>query len=138
MKILITGGCGFIGSSLAIFLKEKIKTAQITSIDNLSRKGSILNKNRIAEVKIPNFKIDISKFSSIKKLKKFDLVIHCAAEPAIEASRKKIEEVFNSNLLGTFNILKKCAKDNSNIIYLSSSRVYSIENLYKLKKKRNS
>ena len=37
-------------------------------------------------------------------------------------------------ILGTFNILKKCAKDNSNIIYLSSSRVYSIENLYKLKK----
>ena len=47
MKILITGGCGFIGSSLAIFLKEKIKTVQITSIDNLSRKGSTLNKNRI-------------------------------------------------------------------------------------------
>ena len=53
MKILITGGCGFIGSSLAIFLKEKIKTAQITSIDNLSRKGSTLNKNRITENKIP-------------------------------------------------------------------------------------
>ena len=69
MKILITGGCGFIGSSLAIFLKEKIKTAQITSIDNLSRKGSILNKNRITENKISNIKIDISKFSSIKKLK---------------------------------------------------------------------
>ena len=135
MKILITGGCGFIGSSLAIFLKEKIKTAQITSIDNLSRKGSTLNKNRITKKKISNIKKDISNFSSIKKLKKFDLVIHCAAEPAIEASRKKIEEVFNSNLLGTFNILKKCAKDNSNIIYLSSSRVYSIENLYKLKKK---
>ena len=50
MKILITGGCGFIGSSLAIFLKEKIKTAQITSIDNLSRKGSTLNKNRITKV----------------------------------------------------------------------------------------
>ena len=31
--------------------------------------------------------------------------------------------------------LKKCAKDNSNIIYLSSSRVYAIENLYKLRKK---
>ena len=138
MKILITGGCGFIGSSLAIFLKEKIKTAQITSIDNLSRKGSTLNKNRITKKKISNIKKDISNFSNIKKLKKFDLVIHCAAEPAIEASRKKIEEVFNSNLLGTFNILKKCAKDNSNIIYLSSSRVYSIENLYKLKKKRNS
>ena len=49
MKILITGGCGFIGSSLAIFLKEKIKASQITSIDNLSRKGSTLYKRRITE-----------------------------------------------------------------------------------------
>ena len=56
MKILITGGCGFIGSSLAIFLKEKIKTAQITSIDNLSRKGSTLNKDRTKENKILNIK----------------------------------------------------------------------------------
>ena len=56
MKILITGGCGFIGSSLAIFLKEKIKTVQITSIDNLSRKGSTLNKNRITKNKISNIK----------------------------------------------------------------------------------
>ena len=60
MKILITGGCGFIGSSLAIFLKEKIKTAQITSIDNLSRKGSILNKDRIKE-KFASFKFEHSK-----------------------------------------------------------------------------
>ena len=70
------------------------------------------------------------------KLPKFNLVIHCAAEPAIEASRKKIDNVFNSNLVGTFNILKKCAKDSSNIIYLSSSRVYAIENLVKMKKKK--
>ena len=89
MRILITGGCGFIGSSLAIFLRDKIKKARITSIDNLSRKGSILNKKRIKKAKIPNLKIDISKFSEIKKLKKFDLVIHCAAEPAIEVSKKK-------------------------------------------------
>ena len=65
MKILITGGCGFIGSSLAIFLKEKIKTAQITSIDNLSRKGSTLNKNRIIENKIEIIAININGVAEI-------------------------------------------------------------------------
>ena len=135
MRILITGGCGFIGSNLAIFLKEKIKNVKIQSIDNLSRKGSSLNYKRLSQLKIKNFKKDIGNSKNLKKLKKFDLVIHCAAEPAIEASRKKVEEVFNSNLMGTFNILKKCAKDKSNIIYLSSSRVYAMENLFKLKKK---
>ena len=135
MKILITGGCGFIGSNLAIFLKDKIKNVKISSIDNLSRKGSKLNYKRLAKKKIKNFKKDIAISSKFNKLPKFDLIIHCAAEPAIEASRKKMEEVFNSNLVGTFNVLNKCIKDSANIIYLSSSRVYSMENLFKLKKK---
>ena len=135
MKILITGGCGFIGSSLSIFLKDKIKNVKILSIDNLSRKGSNLNLKRLSEKKIKNFKANIRRSNKLTRLPKFDLIIHCAAEPAIEASRKKIEEVFNSNLVGTFNVLKKCAKDNSSIIYLSSSRVYTMENLFKLKKK---
>ena len=44
MKILITGGCGFVGSNLAIYLKKKLKKAKISSLDNLSRKGSEINK----------------------------------------------------------------------------------------------
>jgi CDP-paratose 2-epimerase len=135
MRILITGGCGFIGSNLAIFLKGKIKNVKITSIDNLSRKGSQLNHKRLSRKGIKNFKIDIVDSSKFVKLSKFDLIIHCAAEPAIEVSRKKTEKVFKSNLVGTFNVLQKCAKDKSNIIYLSSSRVYAIENLLDLKKK---
>jgi CDP-paratose 2-epimerase len=134
MKILITGGCGFIGSNLAIFLKEKIKNVKITSVDNLSRKGSRLNHKRLSQKKIKNFNSDIGKSNKLTRFPKFDLIIHCAAEPAIEASRKKVDEVFNSNLIGTFNVLKKCAKDKSNIIYLSSSRVYAMKNLFKLKK----
>ena len=134
MKILVTGGCGFIGSNLAIFLKEKIKNVKITSVDNLSRRGSHLNHKRLSQKKIKNFKSDIGKSNKLTRFPKFDLVIHCAAEPAIEASRKKVDEVFNSNLIGTFNVLKKCAKDKSNIIYLSSSRVYAMKNLFKLKK----
>ena len=50
MKILITGGCGFIGSNLAIFLKNKIRKVKIVSIDNLSRKGSNLNLKRLSKV----------------------------------------------------------------------------------------
>ena len=129
MKILITGGCGFVGSNLAIYLKKKIRNAQISSLDNLVRKGSRLNKIRLKNYNIKNYNFNIEKFDKFKKLPKFDLIIDCCAEPAIEASKREINRVFNTNLIGTFNVLKKCLKEKTNIIFLSSSRVYSINKL---------
>ena len=65
---------------------------------------------------------------------KYDLIVDCCAEAAVETSKKEIDRVFNTNLVGTFNILKKCVKDKSSLVFLSSSRVYSIKKLLKLKK----
>mgnify|MGYP005684278781 CR=1 FL=1 len=137
MKILITGGCGFVGSNLAIFLKKKIKNSSVFTLDNLLRKGSMLNKKRLKKNKIHNFNLNIENSKKIKLLPKFNLIIDCCAEPAIEASKKNPTRVFNTNLLGTFNILKKCLRDKSNIIFLSSSRVYSIKSLRNIIKKQS-
>tara|TARA_B100001013_G_scaffold53843_1_gene28216 strand:+ start:761 stop:910 length:150 start_codon:yes stop_codon:yes gene_type:complete len=49
--MLITGGCGFVGSSLAIYFKENRIGTQIDSLDNLSRKGTLLNLNRLKKKK---------------------------------------------------------------------------------------
>jgi len=136
MKILITGGCGFVGSNLAIYLKKNKIGNKIHSLDNLSRRGSILNLNRLNKKKIKNFKVDIINNKALQNLPKYDLIIDCCAEAAVEASKKEIDKVFFTNLLGTFNILKKCAKDKSRIIFLSSSRVYSIDQLNKIKRKK--
>ena len=65
------------------------------------------------------------------------MIIDCCAEPAIEVSKKEPDRVFNTNLIGTFNILKKCINDKANIIFLSSSRVYSIKKLRSLVKNLN-
>ena len=59
----------------------------------------------------------------LNKLQKFS-IIDCCAEAAVEVSRTDIDKVFNTNLIGTYNLLKK-AKDNSKIIFISSSRVNS-------------
>ncbi len=137
MKILITGGCGFVGSNIGIFLKKRLKTAKVYTLDNLYRKGSEVNELRLKKFGIKNYNFDIKDYKKIINLSKFDLIIDCCAEPAIEVSSKDPNRVFNTNLIGTFNILKKCVKDNANIIFLSSSRVYSITKLNKVVGSKN-
>lgn len=134
MKILVTGGCGFVGSNISLFLKEK--GYLVNSLDNLSRKGSTYNLKLLKQNKIKNYKFNIENNKFFKKLPKYNLIIDCCAEAAIEVSKNKIDKVINTNLIGTINILKKAKKDNSKIIYLSSSRIYPIKLLtknYKLK-----
>ena len=131
MKILITGGCGFVGSNLAIFLKNKLNNAKISSLDNLYRKGSEINLKRLKKNKIKNYKIDIKNQKQILRLKKFDIIIDCCAEAAIEKSKTNLDKVISTNLIGTINILKKANKDKSKVIFLSSSRVYPIKLIHK-------
>ena len=70
MRILITGGCGFVGSNLAIFLKKELRNSKIMSLDNLYRKGSKINLKRLTSYKIKNFKYNIENYNAIKKIPK--------------------------------------------------------------------
>ena len=87
--------------------------------------------------KVKNIRLDIGQLDKIYKLPKYDLIIDCCAEASVEVSRIDLDKVINTNLIGTINILKKAKKDKSKIIFLSSSRVYSIEMLNKIIKKKN-
>ncbi len=133
-KILITGGCGFVGTNICLNLSKS--NFKVYSLDNLTRKGSIYNLKLLKKIGIKNFKIDISDYKKISNLPKFDLVIDCCAEAAVEVSRNELDKVINTNLVGTFNILKKIKKDNSKIIFISSSRVNSISSINKLLNKK--
>ena len=84
MKILITGGCGFVGSNLAIYLKKNRIGSKINSLDNLSRSGSLLNFKRLKKDKIKNFKIDISNHKALQDLPRYDLIVDCCAEASVE------------------------------------------------------
>ena len=134
MKILVTGGCGFVGANICLHLKKK--KHNIFSLDNLSRKGSSFNLKVLKKNNIKNFNIDISNYNKIKKLTKFDLIIDCCAEAAVEVSKNEIDRVINTNFIGTLNVLKKIKKDKSKIIFISSSRVNSIEEINNIIKKK--
>jgi len=134
MKILITGGCGFVGANICIKLHKK--KYKVFSLDNLSRKGSKFNLDILKNLSIKNFKVDISNYEKILKLPKFDLIIDCCAEASVEVSRNDLDRVINTNFIGTFNILKKAKKDKSKIIFISSSRVNSINTIFKILNKK--
>ena len=125
-SILVTGGCGFVGTNLCLYLKKNLKKYSIYSIDNLKRNYSNYNYKILKENKIKNYKIDITSNEFLKLKKSFNIIIDCAADPAVEISKKKTKDVFNNNLKSTFHILEKARKDSSKLIYLSSSRVYPI------------
>lgn len=133
-KILITGGCGFVGSNLCIFLNKK--RYKVSSLDNLSRKGSRYNLNLLKKLNIKNHNINIENYHQISKLPKFDIIIDCCAEAAVEVSKNNFDKVINTNLIGTINILKKVKNDKSKIIFLSSSRVFPIKKINEIFKKK--
>ena len=64
MKVLIAGGCGFIGSNLSLFLKKN--NYEVLSIDNLYRNGSRLNEKKLKENYIKNVRLDIKNLSKKK------------------------------------------------------------------------
>ena len=64
--------------------------------------------------------------------KKINLIIDCCGEPSVELSKKNSKLVFDSNLRSTLNLLEIAKINNSKIIYLSTSRVYSINKINNL------
>ncbi len=125
-NILITGGCGFIGSHIVEELL-KDKNNKIVVIDNLisGKKKNIPIKNR----KIKFYKIDISK--NTKKLvnlfKKIDTVFHLAALADIVPSINNPALYFNTNVTGTMNVLNACVKNKvKKVVYAASASSYGI------------
>ena len=122
MKILVTGGAGFIGRHLVDFL---LNSHAITVYDNLSNSSENISKSLIKK-RVQFVKGDILDYDTlVKSSKGFDLIIHLAAETDVTESvlhPKKVEDV---NVNGTINILKSCIKNNiKKIIFASSAAVY--------------
>jgi CDP-paratose 2-epimerase len=125
MKILITGGAGFVGSNLAVFLKKNIPGSTVICFDNLKRRGSELNLTRLKKVGIQFIHGDVRNPEDFKTLPQFDMMVECSAEPSVLAGiNSSPTYVLNTNLLGTINCLEEVRKNKAAMIFLSTSRVY--------------
>jgi|TARA_B110000238_G_C16096225_1_gene426207 UDP-glucose 4-epimerase len=128
MKVIVTGGAGFIGSHLV----EKLinQNHKVIVIDNLST-GRLENIKKFLP-KIKFIKADISKINRIKKyFKGVDRVFHLAALADIVPSIQNPNEYYDSNVTGTLNVLE-CSKYHKvkKFLYAASSSCYGIPKNY--------
>ncbi|OGM96874.1 MAG: hypothetical protein A3J46_03840 [Candidatus Yanofskybacteria bacterium RIFCSPHIGHO2_02_FULL_41_11] len=128
MKLLVTGGAGFIGSNL---VDELVRLGhRILVIDNLS-----LGKKEYLNPKARFYKKDIRDYKAIKPIfKGVDCVFHLAAQPRIQPSIINPADSFDNNVLGTFNVLL-AAKENKvpKLVYSASSSAYGDQKTLPLK-----
>ena len=119
MKILITGGAGFIGSNLCDFLIANDN--QVIVVDDLST-GHKSNLSSIFE-KIEFYEEKIEKFD-FNKVSNIDAIVHLAAQPSVLLSITNFADSSSVNLLGTINVIDYCRTKKIPFIYASSSAVY--------------
>lgn len=135
MKILITGICGFVGSSLAGRLLERREGLTICGIDNLMRPGSETNRARLRKLGVTLMHGDIRHASDFEMVPATDWVIDAAANPSVLAgvqSGSSSRQLFEHNLAGFVNVLEYAKHFHAGLVLLSSSRVYSIPSLLSL------
>lgn len=124
-SLLITGGCGFAGSNLAVYFKAAYPLARVIAFDNLKRRGSELNLVRLRQAGVEFIHGDIRNREDFEEAGKVDFIIEAAAEPSVLAGIDgSVDPVINTNLLGTINCLNYAVKQNAGIVFLSTSRVY--------------
>ncbi|WXG43413.1 MAG: NAD-dependent epimerase/dehydratase family protein [Promethearchaeati archaeon SRVP18_Atabeyarchaeia-1] len=123
-RVLVTGGCGFIGSHLvdALIGKEN----EVTILDNLSSSTLEYVKQHIERKRLRFVKGDVKDVKTVAKLcSEKDAVFHFAAQPDVRLSLTQPLEDFETNVKGTLNVLEGVRKGGAPLfIFASTSTVY--------------
>jgi CDP-paratose 2-epimerase len=134
MRILISGICGFVGSTVARSLLAA--GHQVTGFDSYIRPGSETNREPLERLGAKVITADLRFAAQIDALPVADFVIDAAANASVLAGvdgKTSSRELVDHNLTGTVNMLEYCKAHRAGFILLSTSRVYSIAPLAGLK-----
>jgi dTDP-glucose 4,6-dehydratase len=125
-RFVVTGGLGFIGGN---FIHQLFETRDNVSVTNLDYQGPGSNQSNLKDLRLNEHyrfvKADIASSRTRSLLKNADFVVHFAAETHVDRSIANPGPFINSNLIGTFNILEACRKnDVSKLVHISTDEVY--------------
>ena len=128
MKILITGGCGFVGAHLGVHLRERGHS--VVAMDNLVRRGSEMNLPRLRHHGIEFLHGDVRNPEDLANLPTdIDLVCEASAQPSVVAGYANPVFDLSNNAFGLINVLEFVRQRRCAMIYWSSNRVYSVDKL---------
>jgi dTDP-glucose 4,6-dehydratase len=129
MKLLVTGGLGFIGSN---FIRHMLLKHRDLKILNLDKMGIASNSNNLKELERDErysfIKGDLTDYTTIYALvKKVDVVVNLAAETHVDRSIANPRAFLENNVIGTFNLLEAVRHSNNKvrIVHVSTDEVYS-------------
>ena len=113
-RILVTGGAGFVGANLAVALAGRGR-AEVVAFDNLSRRGSERNVARLEGAGAEFVHGDLHEKSELLALDHVDAIVECSAE--------------QSSLMSVYHCLELARRDDAQVIFMSTSRVYPLRHL---------
>jgi CDP-paratose 2-epimerase len=133
MRILVTGGAGFIGASTALGLTVRHPDWEIVALDNLRRRGSELNLARLREAGVSFSHGDVRELEDLLAVGRIDALVECSAEPSVLAGvGESPDYAVKSNLLGAYHCLELARRHDAQMLFLSTSRVYPVAGLLAL------
>jgi CDP-paratose 2-epimerase len=128
--IIVTGGAGFVGSTLALTLKQRHPEWKLTAFDNLRRRGSELALGRLKEAGVAFVHGDVRSPDDVQALGPADAMLECSAEPSVHAGvTSSASYLVSTNLMGAFHCLEWARAHRAGMIFVSTSRVYPMHRI---------
>jgi CDP-paratose 2-epimerase len=133
MRVLVTGGAGFVGANIALGLAARHDDWRVLAFDNLHRRGSELNLPRLRRGGVEFVHGDVRDAEDLADLGPVDVVVECSAEPSVLAGIDGgLDRLVKTNLLGAYSCLEVCRRHGAQFVFLSTSRVYPVAQLGRL------
>jgi CDP-paratose 2-epimerase len=133
----VTGGAGFVGANVAVALAERLD-AEVLAFDNLSRRGSELNLQRLREAGVTFIHGDVRDKEDVLALPEIGTLVECSAEPSVMAGVEGSPDyLVRTNLMGAYHCLELARRDSAQFVFLSTSRVYPVRHLLRVALEEN-
>lgn len=123
-SILVTGGCGFIGSNFIRHYLENSSDSMVVNVDAMLEGSNSRNAVDIDKTRYSFKKLNIASTRIDALVRKSDIIVNFAAESHVDRSIKNPKSFLYNNVIGTFNLLQSVRKHDKVLVHISTDEIY--------------